>query len=131
MGDEQGCEVSTLKNQGNMRYAIKVNQSGACPDVPRMALDFIRALQSEGHQVIRVFFYHDGVFEGFGASRFEWMELAESGGFDLVLCSQALEHRGLSLDCQIPFIIGGLALWVDACLKADRVMNFGVASHAV
>lgn len=113
-----------------MRYAIKLNQSALCPHVPRMALDFIRALEAEGHEIIRVFFYHDGVFEGGASFRSEWVELAQKGRFDLILCSQALDHRGLQLDVQSPFVVGGLALWVDACLKADRVINFGVPSHA-
>ncbi|MEY4685555.1 MAG: hypothetical protein RLZ25_2014 [Pseudomonadota bacterium] len=114
-----------------MRYAIKVNQGERCPDVPRMAIDFIRALQNEGHEVIRVFFYHDGVVAGFGPSAPQWAELAEEGGFELVLCSQALDHRGFTLEARAPFIVGGLGLWVDACLKADRVVTFGLPSHAV
>lgn len=111
-----------------MRYAIKVNQSERCSNVPRMAIDFIRALASEGHGVMRVFFYHDGVYEGFAQSRSEWVTLAHEGQFDLILCSQALDHRGLSLEVQAPFIVGGLGLWVDANLKADRVISFGVPS---
>ena len=112
-----------------MRYAIKLNQSEGSSDVPAMARDFIRALEDEGHGVIRVFFYHDGVKEASGPSAYDWIELAERGRFDLVLCSQAMDQRGCSLEVAQPFVIGGLALWVDACLKADRVVSFGVPSH--
>jgi tRNA 2-thiouridine synthesizing protein D len=108
-----------------MRYAIKVNQSERCPEISRIARDFIRALTSEGHEVIRVFFYHDGVFEGFSSSCSDWVDLANKGRFELILCSQALDHRRLGLDVQLPFVVGGLALWIDACLKADRVLSFG------
>lgn len=113
-----------------MRYAIKVNQSEQCPEISRTVRDFIRALASEGHEVIRVFFYHDGVFEGFSSPRSDWADLANANHFELILCSQALDHRGLGLDVQLPFVVGGLALWVDACLKADRVLSFGGPSHA-
>jgi len=113
-----------------MRYAIKVSQSELCPENSRMALDFIRALEAEGHELIRVFFYHDGVLEGGSSRRAEWVELAMKGRFELVLCSQALDHRGLGLNIQSPFVVGGLALWVDACLKADRILNFGTPSNA-
>jgi len=108
-----------------MRYAIKVNQSEGRANIPRIAMNFIRALATEGHQVHRVFFYHDGVREGFGDSISEWSELAQGGQFDLILCSQALDQRGLATDVVPPFVVGGLGLWVDACLKADRVLIFG------
>lgn len=113
-----------------MRYAIKVNQSAGLSDVSRAALNFIRALEEGGHDVIRVFFYHDGVREGFGSSYLEWAAIANRCGIDLVLCSQALDHRGFANKVSSPFIIGGLGLWVDACLHADRVITFGVPSDA-
>lgn len=113
-----------------MRYAIKVNLSEGCPNVASMARDFIRALEHEGHGVIRVFFYHEGVRQAFGVSAAEWGELAQQGQFDLVLCSQALDQRGFTLEDQNPFVVGGLALWVDACLKADRVVSFGAPLNA-
>lgn len=114
-----------------MRYAIKINQSERCPDVPCMAINFIRALKSEGHEVVRVFFYHDGVIEGSGSMALSWVDLAKEGGLDLVLCSHALNQRGFSLAVEAPFRVGGLGLWVDACLKADRVITFGIPSHAI
>ena len=97
---------------------------------PRMAIDFIRALLAEGHQVSQVFFYHDGVRAGFGDSASDWVKVAQGGEFDLVLCSQALDQRGLAPHFDHPFVVGGLGLWVDACLKADRVIRFGAPSHA-
>lgn len=117
--------------KGKMRYAIKLNQSEGKEDIPRIARDFIRALVAEGHQVTRMFFYHDGVRQGFSAAATEWVGLAERGQFELILCSQALDHRGLAAEVQLPFLIGGLGLWVDACLKADRVLSFGVPSDEV
>jgi tRNA 2-thiouridine synthesizing protein D len=96
-----------------------------------MAMDFIRALATEGHQVNRVFFYHDGVREGFGDSVSAWSELAQGGQFELILCSQALDQRGLAPDVERPFVVGGLGLWVDACLKADRVLTFGAPCDEV
>jgi len=114
--------------KGKMLYTIKVNQSEGRANIPRSTLDFIRALLTQGHEVNRVFFYHDGVREAFGSFVSEWVELAEKGPFELILCSQALEKRGFKLDVQPPFIVGGLGLWVDACLKADRILTFGASS---
>lgn len=109
-----------------MNFAIKVCQSGGCPRVPNMALEFIRAVHDQGHRVLRVFFYHEAVALGFGDSAGPWADAAQQGGFDLVLCSQALDQRMPDQSPHEAFTVGGLALWVDASLKADRCLTFGV-----
>jgi tRNA 2-thiouridine synthesizing protein D len=109
-----------------MNFAIKVCQSGGCPRVPNMALEFIRALNDHDHRVLRVFFYHEAVALGFGDSAGAWADAAQQGGFELVLCSQAVDQRMPGQSPHAAFTVGGLALWVDASLRADRCLTFGV-----
>lgn len=93
-----------------------------------------------------VFFYYDGVlnglvpaqaFESAGPARGGWRELAEMHEVDLVLCVSAAERRGLhapgrggadgavaSAVLAPGFRTGGLGQWVDACVRAERVVVF-------
>lgn len=115
-----------------MIYAIQINGGPGFP-AARSGFQFIKAALAEGHAVLRVFFYHEGVHQGFvpgGAGPDglvpDWAALAEAHGLDLVLCVSAAERRGRAAGDVAPgFRVGGLGQWMEACLKADRVMVFG------
>jgi tRNA 2-thiouridine synthesizing protein D len=100
-----------------------------------------------GHEIVRIFFYYEGVYNGLrwmDPPRDEkpliqrWSVLATEHGVDLVICISAAQRRGLleqseaarlgklDDDVSLGFRIAGLGLWVDACLKADRFLVFGV-----
>lgn len=115
-----------------MKYAIQINGAPGQSPSAQGAHEFIKAALAAGHEVIRVFFYHDGVCNGFHADERErrnvpdWSGLARGHGLDLVLCVSAAERRGLAAASPAEgFRLGGLGQWMDACLKADRVMVFG------
>lgn len=122
-----------------MMYAIQVTARPLQTPGAHTAYQFIKAALMEGHEINRVFFYHDGVYNGFGAGVQggpavpDWSDLAARYGIDLVLCVSAAERRGLCSDSGVPFAgrclegfrIGGLGLWMEACLKADRLLVFG------
>jgi tRNA 2-thiouridine synthesizing protein D len=128
-----------------MKYALQINHS---PQTQRAysAYLFIKALLAQGHQVIRVFFYHDGIYHAFRYNTPPddelqmaslWQQLAEQHGIDLVICISAAQRRGLlcppeSLrqgkkdnDLADGFCIAGLGQWVEAGLQADRFIVFG------
>ena len=88
-----------------------------------------------GHEVMRVFFYHDGVYN---ATRLteppqddrhivnRWSALKEQHGVDLVVCVAAALRRGIKDEVLAPgFRISGLGQLVDAGIKADRTVTFG------
>lgn len=129
-----------------MKFAIQINsapwRSGACDT----AYQFIRAALKLGHEIVRVFFYCEGAYNGLsGMSPPEdekllirrWSELAAEQGIDLVICISAASRRGLLENTEAAragqrdgdlaegFRIGGLGLWVEACLEADRFLSFG------
>lgn len=115
-----------------MRYAIQINTGLGQSPSAHTAYQFIKAALATGHDVIRVFFYHEGIHHGFGAGggreSDDWSALAREHGLDLVLCVSAAERRGLSPTSATPaegFRVGGLGQWMEACLRADRVMVFG------
>lgn len=119
-----------------MKYAIQVNTGPGPSQSAHSAYQFIKAALAEGHEIVRLFFYHDGIYNSFIMTRHaasgdrvfpDWSGLATQHGIDLVLCVSAAERRGLSPDTRLAegFRIGGLGQWVEACLKADRVMVFG------
>jgi tRNA 2-thiouridine synthesizing protein D len=115
-----------------MKYAIQIN-GGPGPNPPaEVAYQFIKAALKAGHEIVRVFFYRDGVLEAFPQTvgtppdRPDWGALAHGSGIDLVLCVAALERRGLSgAEPRPGFRTGGLGLWMEACLLADRTLVFG------
>ncbi|RQW82056.1 MAG: sulfurtransferase complex subunit TusD [Methylococcus sp.] len=125
-----------------MIYAIQVNSGPGASSAPCIAYRFIEAALERGHTVARVFFYRDGVGHAFArcadagnpeSSRPDWAGLARRNKLELTFCTAAAERRGLYLTdqpepvapaCVDGFSPGGLAAWVDACLKADRVLVF-------
>lgn len=124
-----------------MKYAIQINTAPWQSQGGDTAYQFIKAALTRGHEIVRVFFYHDGIHHAARwapeVGRTHWRELSQSYGLDLVLCISAAQRRGVlnpahempegsaALEVAEGFRVAGLALWVDACLKADRVMVFG------
>ena len=110
----------------------------------RAALEFTVAALQRGCTVVRVFFYHEGVYTGLATAqspageydpRRRWLELARDHGLDLVLCVGAAQRRGIldqalatqseqSVTLAEGFRIAGLGAWLDAVLAADRVIRF-------
>ncbi len=113
-----------------MKYAIQVSTGYSRSSIPFTACRFIQAAIEAGHAVTRVFFYHDGVYNGFDSAQNpcarNWSTLAEVQGVDLVLCVTACANRGLSAENGLlpGFRTGGLGLWMEALLQADRFLIF-------
>ena len=87
-----------------MKYTIMVNEGPYQHQSADSALKFIHAALDKGHEIFRVFFYHDGVNNGTRLSvppkddrllQKSWSELAEQHGIDLVICIAAAQRRGL------------------------------------
>lgn len=129
-----------------MKLALLVNEGPYQHQAADSALQFVKAAVAKGHEVFRVFFYHDGVNNG---TRFaippqddrnitvEWSKLAEEHKIDLVVCIAAAQRRGIldeneakrqgkSGDNIAPgFRISGLGQLIEAGIQADRLVVFG------
>ena len=127
-----------------MKFAVVVHGAPYSSQSALSALHFCRAVLEQGHELYRVFFYHDGVHNGsslmappqdepdLGAA---WQEL--SAHTDLVICIASSLRRGLldetearryekeSANLADGFDISGLGQLIDGALTADRTVSFG------
>jgi len=129
-----------------MKFAIQVNTSPYQSNGGLSAYQFIHAALAQGHDIFRVFFYHDGIYHAFkyvmppdDERNFtkHWSEMAWRYQIDLVVCISAAQRRGLlcpdeasrqgklDVDLAEGFRISGLGQWVEATLEADRFIVFG------
>lgn len=129
-----------------MKFSILVNEGPYTHQASDSAFHFASAALAKGHDVVQVFFYHDGVHNGTRLSVppqddrdivNRWTELAKTHGLDLVLCVAAAQRRGV-LDRNEArrhrkdvdnvahgFRISGLGQLIEAGLHADCLISFG------
>jgi tRNA 2-thiouridine synthesizing protein D len=134
-----------LENQ-NVKFAIVVNEGPYTHQASDTAFQFTKAALAKGHEVVRVFFYHDGVNNGTKLAippqddrhiPNNWANLGKDNQLDLVLCIAAAQRRGI-LDKKEAerqgkdannviegFRISGLGQLIEAGIEADRTITFG------
>lgn len=118
-----------------MKFGIVVNEGPYQHQSSDSAYLFCKAAIAKGHEVWRVFFYHDGVNN---ASKLteppqddrhivnRWGKLAEEHGVDLVVCVAAALRRGIKEEnLAAGFRISGLGQLVEAGIQTDRTIVFG------
>jgi tRNA 2-thiouridine synthesizing protein D len=129
-----------------MKLAVMVNEGPYQHQSSDSAYQFIKAALGKGHEITRVFFYHDGVNNGtrYGVPPQDdrnltqlWSELAKKHGLDMVVCVAAAQRRGI-LDADEAkrhgksgdniadgFRISGLGQLIEAGIQSDRLVIFG------
>lgn len=129
-----------------MKFAIQINSSPYHCNAGQSAYRFITTALGQGHRILRVFFYHDGIYH---ALRYatppddephftaQWSDLAKQHGIDLVVCISAAQRRGLLCadeaqrqgkqdnDLADGFRIAGLGQLIEATLESERFIVFG------
>lgn len=129
-----------------MKFGILVNEGPYQQQAADSAYQFARAVLAAGHELHRVFFYHDGVNNGTRLTTppqddrhvvDRWSQLAADHGVDLVVCVAAAQRRGVvdsgeakrhgkDADNLAPgFRISGLGQLVETAMEADRMVTFG------
>jgi len=118
-----------------MKIGILVNEGPFTHQASDSAYHFTKAAVEKGHQVLRVFFYYDGVNNANKLSepQFDdrnlvkmWGELAADHGIDLVVCVAAALRRGIKDDILADgFRISGLGQLIELGMAADRTVVFG------
>ena len=129
-----------------MKFAVMINEGPYTHQAADSAYHFVEAALRGGHEVVRVFFYHDGVNTGTRLSvppqddrniAERWSTLGAEHGLDLVLCVAAAQRRGMldedeakraskdSNNIADGFQISGLGQLIDAGIQADRLIVFG------
>ena len=129
-----------------MKYTIQINEGPYQHQAADSAYNFVKAALDKGHEIFRIFFYHDGVNNGTRLTTppqddrnivKRWSELAEQHDLDLVLCVAAAQRRGIAdadeakrngkdADNIAPgFRISGLGQLIEGGIQADRLVVFG------
>ena len=129
-----------------MIYSLAVYGSPYTYQSSDSAYQFARELLTQGHEIYRVFFYHDGVYN---ASRLtappqdevniseRWSSFAGENAIELVVCVASAIRRGVLDDSESRryekdthnieqnFTISGLGQLIDAGIASDRLITFG------
>ena len=129
-----------------MKFTIMINEGPYQHQSSDTALQFARAVLAQGHEIFRVFFYHDGVNNGTRLSvppaddrllQKEWSELSLEHDLDLVLCIAAAQRRGIMDEDEAKrqgldanniiegFRISGLGQLIEGGIESDRTVVFG------
>lgn len=129
-----------------MKFSIQVNEGPFTHQASDSAYQFTKAALENGHEIFRVFFYHDGVNNGtmYGVPPSDdrnvqamWSKLAEQHDLDLVVCVAAAQRRGIMDEDEAKrhgkgasniapkFRISGLGQLIEAGIQAERLLVFG------
>jgi len=129
-----------------MNYTLAIFGAPQSSQAPLTALNFARALLARGHQIHRLFFYLDGVYNASSLTAppqdeidlpAEWQTLIDEYQLDAVVWIAAAVRRGLLNENEANrydksghnlregFDLSGLGQWVDAISQSDRLISFG------
>ncbi len=129
-----------------MKFGILVSEGPYTHQAADTAYQFTKAALEAGHEIFRVFFYHDGVNNGTRLATppqddrnivNRWSELAKEHDLDLVLCVAAAQRRGIVDEGEAQrngkdtdniaegFRISGLGQLIEAGIQSDRLVTFG------
>ena len=129
-----------------MKFALAIYGAPANSQAPQSALNFARALLAQGHEIIRVFFYQDGVNVATATAHppqdevnlpAQWQAFVQEHELDAVVCIAAALRRGVvnqteSNRYNLPgptmaegYELSGLGQLLDAVVTADRFVTFG------
>jgi tRNA 2-thiouridine synthesizing protein D len=129
-----------------MKIAIMVSEGPYTHQSADSAYHFAKAALEKGHEVSRIFFYHDGVNNSTRLTTppqddrnivNRWSELAGEHNIDMVVCVAAAQRRGIvdegeqkrngkdANNLAPAFRISGLGQLVEAGIQADRLVVFG------
>ena len=129
-----------------MKFTIQVNEGPYQHEASDTAYNFTKAALEKGHEIFRVFFYHDGVNNGTRLTTppqddrnivDRWSTLAREHNLDMVVCVAAAQRRGIVDDGEAErngkdatniadgFRISGLGQLVEGGINSDRLIVFG------
>ncbi|ARN75526.1 sulfurtransferase complex subunit TusD [Oceanicoccus sagamiensis] len=129
-----------------MRFSLLILGAPYSSQSVATALRFAQAAVDAGHNVYRIFFYHDAVNNGNALITppqdennipQQWQILANQHDIDLVVCIASALKRGVmdakeadryekpSHNLSDSVTLSGLGQLVDASINSDRLITFG------
>ncbi|WP_434562697.1 sulfurtransferase complex subunit TusD [Pseudomonas sp. Z4-20] len=130
-----------------MKFAIALFSAAHAPS-SRRALLFAQAALAGGHEIVRLFFYQDGVYNAANSIVSpqdeqdlprQWHTFVSDNQLDGVVCIAAALRRGVlnneeaqryqrpAVSVEAPWALSGLGQLHDAIQDADRLICFGGA----
>ncbi|WP_434569002.1 sulfurtransferase complex subunit TusD [Pseudomonas sp. Z3-8] len=130
-----------------MKFAIALFSAAHAPS-SRRALLFAQAALAGGHEIVRLFFYQDGVYNADNSIVTpqdeqdlprQWRTFVSDHQLDGVVCIAAALRRGVldaeeaqryqrsAISVEAPWALSGLGQLHDAIQDADRLICFGGA----
>ncbi len=130
-----------------MKFAIALFSAAHAPS-SRRALLFAQAALTGGHEIVRLFFYQDGVYNAASSVVTpqdeqdlpqQWRAFVSDNQLDGVVCIAAALRRGVlneeeaqryqrsAVSVEAPWTLSGLGQLHDAIQDADRLICFGGA----
>lgn len=122
-----------------MKFSVSVCGPPAAP-CHQSAARFVAAAINAGHEIVRVFFYQDGVLVADSSiadmrsgPQTLWSNLSNNQDIELMICVGSAIRRGLIADADQQdtggihpaFEIAGLGQLADAIIHSDRHLTFG------
>lgn len=128
-----------------MKFAIALFSAPQAPS-SRRALRFAEAALAGGHEIVRLFFYQEGVHNAAGGvvvpqdeqdTAAQWTSLISQHRLDAVVCIAAALRRGVldqseaeryqraGASVSAPWELSGLGQLHEAVQQADRLICFG------
>lgn len=128
-----------------MKFVINVLSSSTAP-ATRRALRFAQAVIAQGHEIVRIFFYQDGVLTASNTLVVaqdqqdiakQWQTFIAEHKLDAVVCIAAALRRGIldqteaqryqraAVNLAEGYQLSGLGQLHDGLQQADRVISFG------
>ena len=128
-----------------MKISVAVHGGPQSSQSARTAARFTEAALNAGHEIYRVFFYHEGVRTGDtnsvvpqdeSSSLNDWLRLKSQHNLDLSVCIAAAIRRGVlntaererydrtAANIHPDFEIVGLGQLIDAMIESDRFVTF-------
>ncbi|GAA6133433.1 sulfurtransferase complex subunit TusD [Oceaniserpentilla sp. 4NH20-0058] len=128
-----------------MKFSLLVLANPYSSQGSLSALKFAKAAINQGHEIYRVFFYHDGVHSGSNLQspaqdelniQANWSAFSKTHNTDLVICIAAALKRGVlnqeeaqryeknQFNLDDAFELSGLGQLLDAQIHSDRVVTF-------
>ncbi|WP_067518002.1 sulfurtransferase complex subunit TusD [Endozoicomonas ascidiicola] len=129
-----------------MKFALAIYGAPANSQAPYSALQFARAVVSQGHEIVRLFFYQDGVNVATGLAQppqdemnlpDEWQTFVQKNKLDAVVCIAAALRRGVidgreaeryslpAHNLREGYELSGLGQLLDGVVSSDRFVTFG------
>jgi tRNA 2-thiouridine synthesizing protein D len=116
-----------------LNFAILVKAPPFSQQGALTAYHFCKAALAQGHSIVQIFFYQEGVRNALAlqdspADEFDlnkaWCELAGKYSIELLICSAAAQRRAVNAITP-GFQIAGLGQLIAASTTADRFLEFG------